>query len=38
MDLRIMEVKMTKEELIMKIKKLGDMSLNDQIGSYDVYC
>lgn len=28
---------MTKEELITKIKKLGDMSLNDQISSYDVY-
>lgn len=29
---------MTKEELITKIKKLGDMSGNDQISSYDVYC
>ena len=29
---------MTKEELITKIKKLGDMSGDDQISSYDVYC
>ena len=28
---------MTKEELITKIKKLGEMSVNDQISSYDVY-
>lgn len=28
---------MTKEELITKIKKLGDMSGDDQISSYDVY-
>lgn len=28
---------MTREELITKIKKLGEMSGNDQISSYDVY-
>ena len=28
---------MTREELITKIKKLGEMSVNDQISAYDVY-